>query len=49
MFRQEPQAYSNWQGYTEGMFDTIGRSTVAINAFLHYPLLPLWGKQNGSS
>ncbi|GAB3232254.1 hypothetical protein GCM10027346_19360 [Hymenobacter seoulensis] len=49
MFRQGPQAYSNWQGYTEGTFDSISRLTVAINAFLHYPMLLLWGKQTGSS
>jgi arabinogalactan endo-1,4-beta-galactosidase len=29
----EPQAYSNWQGYTLGAFDNSGRPTAALNAF----------------
>lgn len=29
----EPQAYSNWQGYTKGAFDNAGKPTSALNAF----------------
>ena len=29
----EPQAYSNWQGYTLGAFDNSGKPTTALNAF----------------
>ena len=35
VFYWEPQAYSNYQGYTMGAFDTNGRPTVAMDAFLH--------------
>lgn len=29
----EPEAYSNWQGYTLGAFDNTGKPTVALDAF----------------
>lgn len=29
----EPEAYSNWQGYTLGAFDNSGKPTIALNAF----------------
>ena len=29
----EPQAYNNWQGYTLGAFDNLGKPTIAMNAF----------------
>lgn len=29
----EPQAYSNWQGYTLGAFDNTGKPTIALDAF----------------
>jgi arabinogalactan endo-1,4-beta-galactosidase len=29
----EPEAYGNWQGYTLGAFDNLGRPTTALNAF----------------
>ncbi len=29
----EPEAYNNWQGYTLGAFDNVGKPTVALNAF----------------
>ena len=29
----EPEAYSNWQGYTLGAFDNSGKPTAALNAF----------------
>ena len=32
VFYWEPQCY-NWQGYTLGAFDSIGKPTVALNAF----------------
>lgn len=35
VFYWEPEAYSNWQGYTMGAFDTNGQPTVAMNAFIH--------------
>jgi len=35
VFYWEPEAYSNWQGYTMGAFDTTGRPTVAMDAFIH--------------
>jgi len=35
VFYWEPEAYANWQGYTMGAFDTSGRPTVAMDAFIH--------------
>lgn len=35
VFYWEPEACSNWQGYTMGAFDTTGRPTVAMDAFIH--------------
>jgi arabinogalactan endo-1,4-beta-galactosidase len=35
VFYWEPEAYANWQGYTMGAFDTNGRPTVAMDAFVH--------------
>ncbi|QNH62620.1 glycoside hydrolase family 53 protein [Hymenobacter sediminicola] len=35
VFYWEPQAYSNWQGYTLGAFDSNGRPTAAMDAFVH--------------
>lgn len=29
----EPEAYSNWKGYTLGAFDNDGKPTVALDAF----------------
>jgi arabinogalactan endo-1,4-beta-galactosidase len=34
VFYWEPEAYNNWQGYTNGAFGTNGRPTVALDAFL---------------
>jgi arabinogalactan endo-1,4-beta-galactosidase len=34
LFYWEPECY-NWEGYTMGAFDSTGRPTVALNAFLH--------------
>ena len=33
VFYWEPQCYNNWQGYTLGAFDNVGKPTVAMNAF----------------
>ncbi len=35
VFYWEPEAYGNWQGYTMGAFDSTGKPTVAMDAFLH--------------
>jgi arabinogalactan endo-1,4-beta-galactosidase len=31
----EPQAYASWQGYNMGAFDSSGKPTVAMDAFIH--------------
>ncbi len=33
VFYWEPEAHSNWQGYTLGAFDNSGKPTTALNAF----------------
>lgn len=33
VFYWEPEAYSNWQGYSLGAFDNSGKPTPAMNAF----------------
>jgi arabinogalactan endo-1,4-beta-galactosidase len=33
VFYWEPEAYNNWQGYTNGAFDPTGKPTVALTAF----------------
>lgn len=35
VFYWEPEAYNNWQGYTMGAFDSSGKPTVAMDAFIH--------------
>lgn len=35
VFYWEPQSYANWQGYTKGAFDSSGKPTVAMDAFLN--------------
>lgn len=34
VFYWEPEAFNNWQGYTNGAFDSNARPTVALDAFL---------------
>lgn len=34
VFYWEPECYNNWQGYGKGAFDTNGRPTIALDAFL---------------
>lgn len=34
VFYWEPEAYNNWQGYSLGAFDTSGKPTAAMDAFL---------------
>ncbi|GAA4908155.1 glycoside hydrolase family 53 protein [Mucilaginibacter defluvii] len=31
----EPQAYASWKGYNMGAFDSSGKPTVAMDAFIH--------------
>ncbi len=33
VFYWEPEAYNNWNGYTQGAFDNSGKPTVALDAF----------------
>jgi arabinogalactan endo-1,4-beta-galactosidase len=33
VFYWEPECYNNWQGYSLGAFDNIGKPTIAMNAF----------------
>ena len=35
VFYWEPQCHNSWQGYGKGAFDTNGRPTVALDAFLN--------------
>jgi arabinogalactan endo-1,4-beta-galactosidase len=35
VFYWEPEAYNSWQGYTMGAFDSTGKPTVAMDAFVH--------------
>jgi arabinogalactan endo-1,4-beta-galactosidase len=35
VFYWEPEAYGSWQGYTLGAFDSSGKPTVAMDAFVH--------------
>jgi arabinogalactan endo-1,4-beta-galactosidase len=35
VFYWEPEAYASWQGYTMGAFDSSGKPTVAMDAFVH--------------
>lgn len=34
VFYWEPECYNSWQGYGKGAFDTNGRPTIALDAFL---------------
>ena len=34
VFYREPQAYNSWKGYNPGAFNTSGKPTEAIDAFL---------------
>jgi arabinogalactan endo-1,4-beta-galactosidase len=35
VFYWEPEAYGSWQGYNMGAFDSTGKPTVAMDAFVH--------------
>ncbi len=33
IFYWEPESYGNWQGYTKGAFDNMGKPTIAFDAY----------------